>query len=190
MITYTGHGGRDPKSGMQIADQEFTRGNLALARSCEEGRPVRVVRGTQGDPTFSPSSGLRYDGLYNVESYWRTRGLAGFWIYQYRLVRQEDSLPEPDGLAEADEPADGAPAARSNVTTQRLVRSTAVVRSVKRLHAHHCQVWGPVSKRQLAHTPREHTYEHWVDRTTDRTSHRTSCAYARTIMSASTAEPS
>src|SRR4051795_1673543 len=39
VIIYTGHGGRD-ESGRAIADQTFDRGNLALARSCEEGLPV------------------------------------------------------------------------------------------------------------------------------------------------------
>jgi putative restriction endonuclease len=30
-IIYTGHGGRDPNTGKQIADQQFDRGNKALA---------------------------------------------------------------------------------------------------------------------------------------------------------------
>lgn len=44
-IIYTGQGGRDPDSGMQIADQELTRGNLGLAVSKENGYLVRVIRG-------------------------------------------------------------------------------------------------------------------------------------------------
>jgi len=36
-IIYTGAGGRDPASGKQIADQEFTAQNLALVKSESEG---------------------------------------------------------------------------------------------------------------------------------------------------------
>jgi putative restriction endonuclease len=35
-IIYTGHGGRDQNTGKQIADQEFDRGNKALASSCKK----------------------------------------------------------------------------------------------------------------------------------------------------------
>src|SRR5687767_1756056 len=52
-IIYTGHGGQDA-AGNQIAHQELHRGNLALARSCDEGLPVRVIRGANGDPKYSP----------------------------------------------------------------------------------------------------------------------------------------
>ena len=43
-IIYTGQGGRDD-SGKQIANQELSRGNLALVKSQIEGLPVRVIRG-------------------------------------------------------------------------------------------------------------------------------------------------
>ena len=39
IVVYTGHGGRDPNTGKQIADQELTRGNLALAKNVADGRP-------------------------------------------------------------------------------------------------------------------------------------------------------
>ena len=41
-IIYTGHGARDPATGRQIADQEFTRQNQALVTSCLQGLPVRA----------------------------------------------------------------------------------------------------------------------------------------------------
>src|SRR5947207_3435145 len=44
-IIYTGHGGQDPLTHEQIADQEFTRQNAALVTSERLGQPVRVVRG-------------------------------------------------------------------------------------------------------------------------------------------------
>ena len=45
LIVYTGAGGRDPQTGQQIADQDFTAQNLALVTSEAEGLPVRVTRG-------------------------------------------------------------------------------------------------------------------------------------------------
>jgi putative restriction endonuclease len=53
VIVYTGHGGRGENTGKQIADQELTRQNLALARSCEKHLPVRVVRGAQHKSPYS-----------------------------------------------------------------------------------------------------------------------------------------
>src|ERR1700693_5013850 len=44
-IVYTGHGGRDPGTGQQVSDQQFVRGNAALARDKVMGLPVRVSRG-------------------------------------------------------------------------------------------------------------------------------------------------
>jgi hypothetical protein len=85
---YTGHQGRDPNTGTQIADQELTHQNLALAVSCQRGLPVRVIRGSELDSPYAPKSGYRYDGLYQVESYWHETGAAGFRIWRFRLVRQ------------------------------------------------------------------------------------------------------
>jgi hypothetical protein len=42
---YTGHGGRAQETNKQIADQNFSRWNQALAYSSLNGLPVRVVRG-------------------------------------------------------------------------------------------------------------------------------------------------
>src|SRR5689334_4258818 len=50
VIIYTGHGGRDPNTGQQIADQEFTRQNAALLQNEQQGLPVRVIRGAKGNP--------------------------------------------------------------------------------------------------------------------------------------------
>lgn len=60
-IVYTGHGGRDPETGKQVADQNFSRGNRALAHSSLRGLPVRVIRGWGHDSPYSPSAGYRYD---------------------------------------------------------------------------------------------------------------------------------
>lgn len=145
LIVYTGHGGRDMRTGRQVADQKFRRGNRALARNWELGRPVRVTRGHDGDPRYSPESGFRYDGLFNVESYWSDRGQSGFLVWRYRLVRNEDSLELAD--REDDQyptELESGRAPRINTTVQRLVRNTAVTNWVKELHGYRCQVCGEI----------------------------------------------
>jgi putative restriction endonuclease len=140
LIIYTGHGGNDPATGHQIEDQQFRRGNLALARNADEGRPVRVVRGAGGNPQHSPATGFRYDGLYAVDAYWSDVGRSGFLIWRYRLIKLDD--PAELRRAEPEEPDAEKPTPRADVTVQRLVRSTQVTRHVKELYDHTCQVCG------------------------------------------------
>src|SRR3954470_11167540 len=92
-IIYTGHGGRDPLTARQIADQSFTRQNQALVTSCLQGLPVRVVRGSEHISVHSPPNGYRYDGLYRVESYWRSVGRDGFSICRFRLLSENGFTP-------------------------------------------------------------------------------------------------
>jgi putative restriction endonuclease len=86
-ILYTGHGGRDPETGRQVAHQTLTRGNLALACNVHSGVPVRVLRGARQHSPYAPVAGYRYDGLYRVVGYWRAVGKAGFSIWRFRLVK-------------------------------------------------------------------------------------------------------
>ena len=145
-IIYTGEGGRDPNTGRQIADQTLTGGNLALAENYVEGLPVRVVRGHNLDSDFAPSEGYRYDGLYRIDSYWKEKGQDGFVIYRYRLNRLgsqpllrattdeallRESSPQPQGNRTP---------GRVQVTTTRIIRSTAIGNEVKRLYDSTCQV--------------------------------------------------
>src|SRR4051794_13821659 len=90
-IVYTGHGGNDPATGAQVADQVLERGNAALAFNHRRGLPVRVIRGAGGEPTLSPSSGYRYDGLFDVDDYWEETGKSGFRIWRFRLVKRAES---------------------------------------------------------------------------------------------------
>jgi putative restriction endonuclease len=141
LIVYTGHGGNDPNTGQQVADQEFTRGNRALASNAASGLPVRVVRGAALDSPFAPADGYRYDGLYVVDDYWHERGRSGFKVYRYRLRRDDPSeAPWQPGVPAA--PAFHEPAPRREVTTSRVIRSSAVIRQVKELHDYRCQVCG------------------------------------------------
>jgi putative restriction endonuclease len=131
-ILYTGQGGRDPTSGRQVGPQRLSRGNLALANSLRHGLPVRVIRRVDG-------GGYRYDGLYRVEDYGPDIGEDGFLIWRFKLVALETSLMqervrELPGLYEV--------ARRCDVIISRVIRDTAVTRSVKRLYDYRCQVCG------------------------------------------------
>src|SRR5215213_943154 len=83
LVIYTGHGGNDPETRKQVADQHLTAGNLAFAKSGAEGLPVRVVRGHREPSPFAPPHGYRYDGLYFVERYWSEIGKSRFIIWRY-----------------------------------------------------------------------------------------------------------
>lgn len=138
-ILYTGHGGKDPATGKQVADQLLERGNLALARSSLDGLPVRVVRGAGGDPAYAPASGYRYEGLFFVQDFWTEPGKSGFGVWRFRLVKTEDT-GAVTLLPSGEQP--GGPPPRIEVSIQQLVRSTAVAQRVKELHGHQCQVCG------------------------------------------------
>ena len=86
-IVYIGHGGRDPETGEQVADQELTSGNLALIHSSDHDLPVRVVRGANSRSDFAPKAGYRYDGLYKVEKYWQDKGKSGHLVWCFRLKK-------------------------------------------------------------------------------------------------------
>ncbi|WP_239582357.1 YDG/SRA domain-containing protein [Gordonia rubripertincta] len=134
VIVYTGQGGRDGNTGRQFADQELTSRNLGLARCSTEGIPVRVIRGSSGDRKYSPKSGYRYDGLYQVTDYWHEVGRHGYKVWRYRLVKV--------GASVTSEVEDDAGTRRVETTTQRIVRNTAIAAQVKELHDHTCQVCG------------------------------------------------
>lgn len=135
-IIYTGHGGNDPATKKQIADQKMTAGNRALAVSADRGLPIRVIRGAGGNPAYSPSSGFRYDGLYYIESYWQKTGRSGFSVCRFRLVT------EPQTNTATNPPPAPPPGAgtRAYTSTQRLIRNTAVTEWVKNLYDYTCQV--------------------------------------------------
>lgn len=87
VIIYTGHGGRSQLTGKQAADQQLTHQNVALTISYQQGLPVRVIRGYNPKSAFSPVEGYRYDGLYRIDGYWQEKGLSGFLIWRFRLVK-------------------------------------------------------------------------------------------------------
>lgn len=131
LIVYTGHGGRDPETGQQIGDQ------LALAYSCTQGLPVRVIRKVDHPWGNSRKVGYRYDGLYRVEDYWRDTGKSGYTIWRFRLTKLEE-IPTTKQVSETQ--AGYLPALRHETTTLRIIRDTQQARRVKELYDYHCQV--------------------------------------------------
>ncbi|MBC8082446.1 MAG: YDG/SRA domain-containing protein, partial [Hymenobacter sp.] len=81
-IIYSGSGGRDLQTGKQVTDQEMSGRNLALRRSQETGRPVRVFQ------LVAAATGecFRYEGLYRVVDHQLARGKAGFQVLLFRLL--------------------------------------------------------------------------------------------------------
>jgi hypothetical protein len=64
-----------------------------LLKSIQTKKPVRVLRHASGQWTGSPAQGLRYDGLYKVESYdERTNDKGGVYA-SFKMVRMEGQDP-------------------------------------------------------------------------------------------------
>ena len=139
-IIYTGHGGRDPRTGAQVSDQSLSRANLALAKSSLEGLPIRVVRGSRHVSPHSPEDGYRYDGLYAVDDYWHDVGRSGFLIWRFRLLKIPDSLGTSGQVEE--ERGDYSAVPRRKTTVLRIVRDTRQAREIKALYDYRCQACG------------------------------------------------
>lgn len=50
---------------LQVQDQKWEQGNVALRTSCQTGMPVRVMRGSKLDGAVR----YAYDGLYKVKQF-------------------------------------------------------------------------------------------------------------------------
>jgi putative restriction endonuclease len=136
-LIYTGHGGNDPTSRRQIADQSPTApGNAALITSMINGYPVRVVRGAHKGSGYAPHAGYQYAGLFTVTSYLTLPGRDGFLIIQFRL----DRLPEQEPLVTREQ-ADHDPAF-ATTTVSRRIRDSALAREMKAQYGYACQVCG------------------------------------------------
>lgn len=136
-LIYTGHGGRDPISGRQIADQSMDApGNAGLVTSEIEGYPVRVTRGSDRRNPFAPNSGYVYAGIFLVTSHWLQIGRDGFLVARFRL----DRIPEQPPLVTS-APLEIDPAF-STTTVSRRVRDSKVSREIKALYNDCCQVCG------------------------------------------------
>lgn len=136
-ILYTGQGGQDSPGGKQVKHQEFTKGNRGLQLSCDYSLPVRVTRGHQ--IKNGPTSGYRYDGLYNVQKYERILGRRGFYICRFHLV-SETSLENIELTAAGSLKNTYRKPMRSEVTINKLNRNLRISERVKQIYAHQCQV--------------------------------------------------
>jgi putative restriction endonuclease len=137
VIIYTGQGGRDLNTGKQIADQLLTLGNLALAKSRNDGLPVRVIRGWHHKSPYSPEAGYVYAGLFKVEDCWREIGRSGYHVWRYRLVNVIDT-EYPDG--ESEQATQPSKPVRRATSIQRIVRDTRKAQEVKERYDYCCQV--------------------------------------------------
>lgn len=138
IIIYTGHGGRDISSGKQVTHQDLVRGNLALAFSCKNGLPVRVIRGAHKKSSFAPKEGYSYDGLFIVEDYWKEKGESGFNIWRFRLRKISEELKNQKNILS--ESSEEYKTKRVNTNIQRIVRNTNLSNRIKQLYNYKCQV--------------------------------------------------
>lgn len=146
-IIYTGEGGRDSETGNQIADQQLTGGNLALAENHRNGIPVRVFRGRHHVPDMPEPYRYRYDGLYNITRYWSERGQHGYKVWRYRLEKSDEDIapakaPQPKAKKSRIAPEGEENPQRKEGRVTRTVRSTEVADHVKELYDYMCQVCG------------------------------------------------
>ncbi|KAF9490559.1 hypothetical protein BDN71DRAFT_168282 [Pleurotus eryngii] len=81
--------------GEQTSDQTWTMGNMALKRSFELKRPVRVIRGAGLGSRYAPAEGYRYDGLYMVVKAERSVGKQGFLMCKFEFSRLPNQPPLP-----------------------------------------------------------------------------------------------
>ena len=144
-IIYTGRGGRDRQSGRQIADQELEGKNLALAVSCDQDLPVRVIRGAGHDSPYSPDTGFRYDGLFRVVGYQRVVGVDGFWVWRFELIQLSGDLParriSGDGEPASSVPEGSDKPRRHTVgPKEEIERNYALAMWVKQVHDWTCQM--------------------------------------------------
>ncbi len=89
---YAGHGGRDPKTRRQAADQDLNYRNQGLARGQATGRPVRVFRRVAPAPAARQ---FRYEGLFYVTAHEYVTGKSGFKVWRFRLGQCPP--PQPPG---------------------------------------------------------------------------------------------
>ena len=140
-IIYTGEGGRDPNTGLQVSDQTLTGGNLALFNHYREGNPIRVSRGSNADSPFAPPTGYKYGGLYRIENVWRDIGRDGYKIWRYKFIKLSNSEIITPTITSAP-PQGSRITQRTQVTTSRVIRSSAIGNYVKDLYDYTCQISG------------------------------------------------
>lgn len=145
IIIYTGHGGRSNESKFQVADQTLTKGNKALAISCERKLPIRVSRGASKNSSFAPNGGYRYDGLFLITEYWREKGRSGFNVWRFRLEKiiNEKYSQEARPIQIIKEPESNYNnTSRKEYVINKIIRETKTAQFIKQLYNDTCQICG------------------------------------------------
>ncbi|UKA55497.1 YDG/SRA domain-containing protein [Arthrobacter sp. FW305-BF8] len=94
-LSYSGQGGFDRDTGVQVDHQRFEGANAGLAASSVSGMAIRLIRG------WGPKKGAkvyRYDGLFRVSRYWLDQ-TGKFDVCMYQLDAVDSDLGyvfEPD----------------------------------------------------------------------------------------------
>lgn len=145
-LIYTGQGGQSsPGSGKQIADQKLERGNRALVQASIKQTPVRLIRGSGGEPKFSPKTGYRYDGLYVVKNYWWEKSTDGPTIIRFLLQQLElnQNVETETKSANLELPPMGnlSPVRKASTSTS-VSRDSRIAAWVKNLYKDSCQICG------------------------------------------------
>jgi hypothetical protein len=152
---------RDSTTGRLLRSQSWEYAdNAALKRSYERKRSIRVIRGYEGDKRYSPPKGYRFDGLFRITairtatSQWPAPDGSKIDICQFDLERLPDSeqaiSPVDSQVAEGfeaveqvlEEPGEERYPEARTVEIQRLIRSVATSRRVKKLYDGQCQLCG------------------------------------------------
>lgn len=90
-IIYSGDSSLDNRDPDHLpAPSALTR---SLIKSHQTQRPVRVLRSSRGSPAFSPSVGIRYDGLYTVSDVLVAKNKVGGLYQKFRLRRVAGQQP-------------------------------------------------------------------------------------------------
>ena len=91
---------RDQNIRRRIADQQFIKGNKALAENHLNGILIRVHREKAHVVDMLKGFNYLYDGLYRIAKYWPAFGINGFKIWRFRMEKLpylKDDLPPGSG---------------------------------------------------------------------------------------------
>ncbi|KXS99310.1 hypothetical protein AC578_6739 [Pseudocercospora eumusae] len=91
IIYYSGSGSHDNENPNHTG--EPTSGTKALNTSLATRNPVRVLRTYKSTSRWTPTQGLRYDGLYGVVGVERPKNAKGGLYEQFKLVRMPGQIP-------------------------------------------------------------------------------------------------
>ncbi|MBP3043693.1 HNH endonuclease [Arthrobacter jiangjiafuii] len=139
LITYTGFGGRDPKTGRHVADQKLVQGNAGLVRDHELRLPVRVLAKESVLTGNKKGTSYIYLGLFLVTQ-WSWGERDGFKVLQFQLQADPLDSYTPAEISKALVRGEDLPPLRRTSLTNRRVRNAAVAETVKSLYKNTCQI--------------------------------------------------